>query len=117
MIHMIENILVEFFDDLNIDQIEPRNCLSIEAVANNANILLISFVKLQLELAYQCAYNCVHPRVGHANIYQCYWSGTGKETRTWLTFDPCNLNFLSQTERGIYPVYGLPRWGPSSVLA
>ena len=79
---MTENNLVEFSGDLNIDQIEPPNSLTIEAVSNNANILLVSLVKLQLEPAYQGAYNCVHPRVGHANIYQCHCLGLVKKLET-----------------------------------
>lgn len=73
----MQTLLVELFSDCHINQIEPRDRLSIETVPNNMNILLVGFVKLQLELADNGTYHCVQPRVGHASIYQCHWSGTG----------------------------------------
>ena len=55
----ISDVLAELFNDLNVYHIEPRNCLSIETVSNNTNILFVGFVELQLELADHSAYHCV----------------------------------------------------------
>lgn len=56
---MVANILAKLLGNLDINHIDSRNCLSIETVSNNFNILVVSFMKLQLELAHHGAYHGV----------------------------------------------------------